>query len=80
LFRQNRFDQFGVLPVESLAHDIFAGGGEVAVVVVDIDQVDVVATAYPVDQTRQRFDDLGDAAGQRVGVFVFIRVKHVDHK
>jgi hypothetical protein len=45
-----------------LAHDVLAGGGEVAVVVVDVDQLDVVATAYPVDQPGQWLDDLGEAA------------------
>jgi hypothetical protein len=68
-----------VFSVNGLADDVLAGGGEVSVVVVDVDQLDVLTRTYSLDQTSQRFDDVRDAAGQRVGVFVFIRVQHVDY-
>src|SRR6478735_10696264 len=65
-------------PVEGLAHDVVASGGEIAVVVIDINQVNVVAVTDPVYQPGQGCYDLGHAVGQRVGVFVLIRVQHVD--
>ena len=49
----DRFDQLGMCPVDGLLHEGVAGGGEIAVVVVDGDHVDAAAIAYPVDEARE---------------------------
>jgi len=78
LLGEDRPDQVGPLTVESLPHQGLLVRCEVAVVVVDVDEVDVVAFACRRNQPGQWIDDVGDARRQLVGVFVPVAVEHVD--
>jgi hypothetical protein len=49
-------------------------GGEIAEVVVDINQVDVVGVARPAHQIGHRFDDFADVGYQCVSVGMLISV------
>ena len=53
-------------------------GGEIAVVVVDVDEIDVVALPGRGDDTGQRIDDVGDVGDQQFGVLVPVGIEHVD--
>ena len=74
----NWFHQIGAFSGQGRADDVTRLGGEVSVVVVDVDQVDVVALADTRDEVGQRLDDLGDAGDLKFGVGMLVAVHHVD--
>src|SRR5690606_41171828 len=61
----DRADQIGAGAVQRRAYDIAELGGEVTVIVVDIDQVDVVAVAGLGDELGQRIEDRLHVRGDR---------------
>ena len=73
-----RPDEVGAFTFERLADEVVLAGGEVAVVVVDVDEVDIVAFLRLCDEPDQRIDDVGDALREFFGILVPVAVEHVD--
>jgi hypothetical protein len=69
-------DEIWTLPLESGAYSIGRFRCEVAIVVVDVNQVDIIAPPSLAHQVCQRVDDLGDAGYQFVGVGMRLGVHH----
>ena len=80
LVRHDRFDEVRPRTLQRRPDDVVVVGGEIAVVVVDVDEVDVVALARRSDDSDHRVDDLGDIRSQAFRVFMLVGVQHVDDK
>ena len=71
----DRLDEIRPLPVQRLVDQVVAGGAEVLVVVVDVDEVVALGLG---DHPGERRDDGLDVAREHVGVLVVVRIEHVD--
>jgi len=78
LVGRDRLDQIRVLAVQCRSDEVLVVGGEITVVVVDVDEVDVVAFPGHPNEPDHRIDDLGDVRHQQFGVVMPVRVQHVD--
>jgi hypothetical protein len=75
--RRDGRDEVWPPAVQRRVENVAEIGSEIAVVVVDVNQVDVVAVTGPCGQCSQRVDDVCHVWHQQFGILVLIRVQHV---
>ncbi|SHY62328.1 Uncharacterised protein [Mycobacteroides abscessus subsp. abscessus] len=77
-FRHKRPHQFGVGALQCRAHDGGWTCGEVAMVVIHVDQVHIGVGLGPGNQARQRLNDCRNVGCQLVGIGMPVRIEHID--
>lgn len=77
-FRHKRPHQFWVGAVQCRAHDGGWPCGEVAMVVVHVDQVHIGVGLGSGNQARQRLNDCRNVGCQLFGIGMPVRIEHID--